>query len=85
MTICTCVDRHVSESLGGEFNDIEDAMQYACAKGYDCDVFIGRGGAVFVKQLIFYAAVPSTSVPASKLAPITAASTCNFTASLSGE
>ena len=34
--------RHVDFALKGSFADIEDAMQYACAKEHSCDLIITR-------------------------------------------
>ena len=42
ITICTSSDRHVHEALDGPFDDIEDAMQYACARDHQCDLIITR-------------------------------------------
>ena len=52
MTICPSVDRHVSEAFDGKFKDIEDAMQYACAKDYACDLIITRDAKDFAHSQI---------------------------------
>ena len=40
--VLSSTDGHVDYALKSKFRDIEDAMQYACAKENDCELFITR-------------------------------------------
>ena len=41
-TILPSTDKHVAYALKSAFRDVEDAMQYACAKEHGCQLIITR-------------------------------------------